>query len=349
MRRLTSNAEATARPTAHRLRGCSLGIARHCGWAFRDDVSYPERPRGDGAEEGNETHAAIAAAVLVQPGVFSDEARDLCNQALGHLRKYDLNNTFPEVTFAWTPNTGKARELGRMLDRKYDEAGLKADEVAGTSDVVVVLEDRVVIIDWKSWATSHVAPANENAQLAFGAICAAQVYGKKKAEVQIVGLEQNRVVVDSHELRALDLGIWDGAFRRIVENIPGSPTCFGGHCTWCPALGACPATEKLIPATQLVKVEGKLPRWSTDALGFENDVLMAMNLPALEKAVDAVKKSLKARYPNGIELDNGKIWKPIKTSRKQFDKDKAVQILGARADEAYYNVEVEQWRQVNKK
>lgn len=330
-----------------RLTASSLGIARTCGWAFRADTVYPVRPSGDGAEESNALHGAIADTLVGEKSSLPLELVDMFNPAMGHLAQYGLENVRPEVTFAWDPATGKARRLGMMLDRDYSSA--RPEEVCGTVDYLVVRGDHVVIGDWKAWATSNVTPSETNAQLAFGALCAAQVYGVKKAIVEIVGLEDRRARVDRSELRYLELMRWDAEFRRILAGIPGSSASAGGHCTWCPALGACPANEQTLPAQQLVHLSGKKPSWSTNALGFDNDVLMAEHLPALEKAVEAVKKSLQERYPNGIELDNGKTWKPIKFNRASFNKEKALQILGSRAVECQGTIEVEQWRKVNTK
>lgn len=330
-----------------RLTGSRVGIARHCGWAFREDTIYPERPRGDGAAESNVLHAAIAGTLVGNTIILPYNLHAQYDVALNHLRQYGIENVRPEVSFAWDPATGKARRLGSMLDRKYEEAGALPHEICLSLDYLVVRDEDVVIGDWKAHFTSNVTPADDNAQLALGALCATQVYGVKAAKVEIVGLETTKAYVDDYYLRALELMTWDAEFRRVVKSIPGSIAVAGGHCTWCPALGACPETEKTIPATQLVK--GAQPRWSTDALGLDNDIKMAQALPALEKAVEAVKESLQARYPNGLELDNGKIYKPITSKRRSFSKEKAVQILGHRAVECETQIEVTSWRQVNKK
>lgn len=333
-----------------RLTASRLGIARYCGWALRDDTTYPERPRGDDAKDGDTLHSCIARECCGEHGVeVPHELEPLFVQAIRHLKQYGVLDVVPEVSFAWDPRTGKARRLGKMLERKYERAGALPHEIVGTVDYLVVQEDRVVIGDWKMWFTSHVTPAEENAQLAFGALCAAQVYGVKKATVEIVGLESHKTDLDRHELRWLDLARWDAEFRRIVSGLPGSPATAGGYCTWCPALGACPATEQTLPAQQLVHLTGKRPQWTTNALGFDNDVLMVQNLPALKKAVEAVEDSIKARYPNGIELDNGKTWAPVKSKRSTFNKEKALQILGHRAAECEGSIEVTSWRQVNTK
>jgi hypothetical protein len=330
-----------------RLTGSKLPIARHCGWALREDTTYPERPRGESADEGNKVHEKIANDLLMRARQIGGDDEQLVQQAFKYLGDEHMvytNGVKPEVTYAWDPKTGKARLLGQMLNRDYSSAD--PHEVVGTVDFVIVKEDHVVVGDWKSHFTSHVTLAKENAQLIFGALCAAQVHGLKRARIDIIGLQPKRYELDSHWLERLDLMVWDAEFRRIVESLPSAQAKKGGHCTWCPALGACPETESLV---KVESVEIQNFKFTTQFISKENDEQQVLHLPALKKAVEELEKSLKGRYPEGISLPNGKLWRPSLVKKDQFDKEKAIKLLGQRADECYYQTEYETWRQVKAK
>ena len=235
----------------------------------------------------------------------------------------------PEPAFAIDVATGAARLIGSRLNRNYGELG--QDEIALTTDWVRVDDDSVEVGDLKTGYAGHVAHPRENLQLQAAAYAAAKVNGKRLAIAKILIAREDEFV----PLFARFEGDWmEGLLVELREihfrtRLP-SPAVAGEHCQYCPALGACPQTQ------QLAVIEGG-PQWSTQSISPENDALMVIHLPMLEKAVEAIKDALKQRAP--IQLPNGKIWKETFRTTRVLDKQKVEALLGARYPECLREIE----------
>lgn len=154
-----------------------------------------------------------------------------------------------EVAFAYDVLTRKAREIGRSIGREY--GSLADSEIPGTADVLHVQGDHVLIQDYKSGngyaeqlAGVHDQPGN-NLQLQHNALCAAKVYGKEKAFVEVIYLRTGEVKDAAFD--AFDLDAIAARLRSIWESTQNNPKPVrdrGVQCWRCPAKKACPEWRK---------------------------------------------------------------------------------------------------------
>jgi hypothetical protein len=148
--------------TAPRLTASSLWRAEPCPASA---VLPAEKREYKDAKAGQRAHAALEAAP--PPGSFS------------------------EVAFAYNVLSGEAREVGRNIGRAYGK--LERGEIPGTLDLLTVQPDHVLVDDYKSGHGYLVPPLPGNVQLQHNALCAATVYEKPKAIVQIIYLKTGEV------------------------------------------------------------------------------------------------------------------------------------------------------------
>jgi CRISPR/Cas system-associated exonuclease Cas4 (RecB family) len=254
----------------------------------------------------------------------------------------DREGCLPEPAYAIDVQTGAARLIGTRLDRQYGELG--PNEIALTTDWVRATAQAVEVGDLKTGFAGHVAHPRENLQLLAAAYAAAKVAGVKVAIPRILIAREDETVplfarLDGEEwMEAVLSEIREIHFRTQLP----SPAVAGEHCSFCPALGACPQTAHL----QALEVNTEaMVRWTTECLSAENDAKMVMHLPMLKKAVDAIEDALKTRGP--IALPNGKVWRETRKTMRVLDKEKVERELGARLPEFYKEIETSNgYRQV---
>lgn len=212
---------------------------------------------GPAAERGTAIHDYLEA---VQNGADPEEALELVPDEYRALcAAIDLDRLpkglAAEVAFAYDFVTGKAREFGRGVKRKYE--GLGPTEIAGTVDVLGVSEDAVYVGDYKTGWSELPAPA-EAFQLRIGALAASRVYARERAVVEFVRIKENggswKVPA---ELDGFDLDAFAADLRPLKKRIEeqqalaatrgGVPdVSTGPWCKHCPAWAACPAQKAFI-------------------------------------------------------------------------------------------------------
>lgn len=316
------------------LTGSRLPIAQHCGWAFRSDVSYPERPRTQAADTGHEVHEALAAFINRDgPTELTPVSHALAVVAMKWWPAVARREFEAEIAYAYNLDTRKARVLGRNIGREYEKHGAGPRDICCSTDYSGQARLGVGLVgDWKTGFAAHVDPVMENLQLKFGGMCHAMAHGEDTVELEIARISLEGIRAESGLMGPFELSLMQSLVHQVVDSLAGSEAVPGEHCSWCPALGACPATKAALsmvgPRTAA--------QWTTEFLSLANDAAMVEALPALEKAVDAVKDALKARYAGGpgLLLPDGKVWKEIVIKgRESFNQKKAAELLGERAAE----------------
>jgi hypothetical protein len=156
-----------------------------------------------------------------------------------------------EVKLGYDVATGVGRVIGEGAGRDYGSPGPM--EIVGSTDVLGVEGETVVVIDWKT-GFADVAPARENEQLWFYALAACRALHLSSARVVIVYTKTGRV--DQHELDALDLADFAAALERLVKDDArrrgaaqrGEPvdTTEGDWCKHCPSKHTCPSKNALL-------------------------------------------------------------------------------------------------------
>lgn len=210
-----------------------------------------------------------------------------------------------EVAFAYDVATGKGRELGRRVGRKY--VGLGPTEIAGTLDVVGVSEDAVYVLDYKAgW--SELPPPAENFQLRAGGLAAARAYGKSRAFLDLARVKESGAIwkPDQAELDEFDLDVFAAELRPLFDRIKaararaaelGEPdVALGAWCKYCPSWGACPAQKALVVRAVAVAT-GQDPEWAELQPTSPEQLGLAWGLA---KTMARVGKQLEKRVESGL-------------------------------------------------
>lgn len=237
-----------------------------------------------------------------------------------------------EVAFAYDVVTGTARELGRGLGRNYVQLG--TTEIPGTSDLVTVEPDRVVIEDTKSGAGYHVAPAAENLQLHAYALCAARAYGRDRALVRLRFIDQGDRI-DEAELDALQLAevaqtlraIWDQVMRAQWALSQGREprVVTGDHCWRCPCIARCPAQTKLALVVASGDAAKELPTLELTPAAVAQGWSKLMAFKKLVGEVERVYRAYAAAEP--VPLGGGRFLGKVVKKKDELDGQLAARAL----------------------
>lgn len=191
------------------------------------------------AEAGNDDHAELAHQV--RTGTLPPE-----------LAVYVPSAPHAEVKLAYDTATRQGHILGEAADRSYGTPG--PTTIFLSTDVVAVLGDTVVIVDWKT-GHADVEPAATNGQLWGCALAACRALGKHQAVIRIVYTAQ-KGRCDEHFIDALELAEFAGrlerlhiivAERRAAKAAGAVPeTREGTWCKWCASKHVCPSKVGLL-------------------------------------------------------------------------------------------------------
>jgi hypothetical protein len=156
-----------------------------------------------------------------------------------------------EVAFAFDLITGRARELGRSIGRDYFSHGLLESEIPLTVDVVGVSSDSVFVADYKT-GRSKTTEAKNNMQVGLAAVCAAQVYGRSSAVVEVIKPSmsggrayRDRATLDVFALDEITARMRGFSERRAAAMVDVPNVTVGDHCRYCPSYSHCPAWTSL--------------------------------------------------------------------------------------------------------
>lgn len=284
---------------------------------------------GRAGSRGKAIHAYLArvpavgrkTALAEVPSEYRDDCEAIDIDAL----PIDISAFAAEVSFAWDYRTRKARELGRDLDRNYDQG---ETEIAGTADLVGLGDGFVFVPDWKTGRT----PLAEW-QLKFYALAAARAYGVSAAKVAIVHPDGGRFQIVDYDSCDLD-GI-DHELSQLVGRVLAAreallkgeepPMVLGGHCDYCPAMSRCPAQTKLALAL------GANPEEAIGArleLTPETAPRIYEKLSAAKRLVAFVEERLQAfATEHPIALEGGRVFGPVESRREYLDGDAAFSVI----------------------
>lgn len=251
-----------------------------------------------------------------------EEYRELCAVIdLDRLPASKPGAFAPEIAFVWNVATSTVRVIGQSLGRNYGD--LAASDIPCTLDNVGIAADgeTAIVTDYKGgW--SDAAPAFENLQLRFGALCFCRANGLKKAHVSIIRIkEDGSSWFDAAELTEWDLQVTEGQVAAIMDNVTDaqlsaaqgvqvSPT-MGDHCRYCPAYASCPAVGSLAVAVGSGEFGLELTK--------DNAAAAWHRVKAMEKIIKEVKAAVRefaAIEP--IDLGNGKTLGEVEGSRESL-------------------------------
>lgn len=305
----------------------ALGLA--CQWPWTAAAQpWPAEEAGPAAERGTRMHAR--AASIVDPrapavGPLADAEEEAGAQRMAQVvvgmataaAEGAQVRVRTEVALAYRPALDHALGIGEHMGRDYSRA--PEGSRCMSLDAMWVVDDKVYVVDWKTGQAAHVEPARDNAQLATGALAAARHYGVQHALVALV-FEDGRV--DSHELDVLDLDAHAARLRANDAALDrGDPTPTpGGHCGYCPARLACPATQAAVAEAlpELAQPAGMLDPIQSHEDAAQRVVRLRMVRDAWERAeaqVDALLREwTQAHGP--IPLGGGKVRRLVSATRE---------------------------------
>lgn len=252
----------------------------------------------------------------------------------------DPGKGLAEVAFAYDLETGRARELGRDIERQYGKLG--PTEIPGSADFLCMQGDVLALDDYKT-GRSEVPPARDNLQLHTLALMACRAYGVSKARVSLVYVHDDGTTHrDSHDLDAFDLAevadrlsrLWTRVqiAKRAVAQGKQPDTHEGKHCDFCPGKVACPAKTAWL--VRLTVPEGIAQRFDTLLTGKD-----AAKAYEIVKRADEVLNDLRAKLyqwarENPIDLGDGKVFGLTTSEREYVDGAVAWKVLREQHGEA---------------
>lgn len=214
--------------------------------------STPEQERGTVA-----VHAYLEAVpeVGVQAAVASvpEKHRDMSSRI--ELDGLPLDPSYcREMAVGLDMVTGKAREIGRGINRNYGKRGLL--EFVGTADVAWIEGDLVVVADYKG--PSDNGDLKDHWQLRFLALAFARLWGKHAGIIQRYRifedgthhkseypLDKQDMAETEARLRSL-IDEWLEASQLVAAGKPLQVNPGADQCKWCPAFAACPDKVQLL-------------------------------------------------------------------------------------------------------
>lgn len=234
-----------------------------------------------------------------------------------------------ERTYALHVKTGAVRHLGDRLNRQYDAAGRKDDEVVCTVDLVVRLSGGMLrIIDWKS--RERVTDVLENWQMRIGTMGATgcEDMGAAEDAEMILGYlddgEMDTCTVDYMTVSAW----WSDLFAlrdRLARHSDTHQIHEGSWCKYCPAMVSCPAkTQLALAMIGELNVAGQISELSDEQCGRVWEKARSAK-DIVERVIDAVKERART---SPVPLPNGKRLVLVEQrGRETLDRDEVERVF----------------------
>jgi hypothetical protein len=235
-----------------------------------------------------------------------------------------------EVSVSYDTATGRARLIGKKLDRQYGELG--PFEIPGTMDLLAIGNGRVVVGDWKGW--KEVDHPDRNRQTMFYALCAALLYNVSEVTVAIAYLVAGHRGVQIATLDLIELLAYGDELKEMFVHAaqvaidPHAHEVVSKHCEYCPAFLDCAKQNALKDEAANNLVASTLNM----LMPFENDDDAAMayeineRLGLLHARVKAALIMRAKQRP--IPLRSGRIYGERQTKGKRtLDADKTYSYL----------------------
>lgn len=266
----------------------------------------------------------------------TDEHDELARKTLSNTLSPRLARIVPpsprvEVTVAINVATGACRIVGEGQGRNYDIDPL---EVWGTIDVLGVVSDTVVVIDWKT-GFNDSDPASRNWQLWGYALAAARALGLSKARVYIAYTNQPGQPIDSHDLDWEDIAMMA---RKVADLVPrharllkayredgAVPTTReGSWCRHCPSKHVCPSKQGLLAVVARSGLPGPAEMTKEQAAEAVRQVLKFEQL--VKDARGRLNQYVDDNGP--IDMGNGMAYgRAPRSGNRSIDAEKAVQAI----------------------
>lgn len=279
-------------------------------------------PVGQSAQDGTAVHKLIEDDIL-----SGSEA----TQASSYVSRMATGSAkvLVEQAFGLDPATSDATVLS-VEGRNYPE-----DLLCGTADVVIVYDDKVLVLDWKSGRPKY----SHNEQCKLLASMAAVALGKGRAEFAAVYVGFAGEIRFEPVIHTVDDPVAVlTKYAAIASTIELSTPWPGYHCgeLYCPHAAYCKEGDDM--AERATKGDLKV----TEDNAREVLELVALVEKRCARARDELKKI--ARKDGGIVVGGGRVWGPRKRSSRRMRASVAEEYAlraGATEDDLYYQSEYE--------
>ena len=258
----------------------------------------------------------------------SPHAAELEGIDLATLPHVDPETGDAELSFAYLPETGAARALGKGLGRDYGKA--TREELVGTADWVGLDErKRVVVLDLKTGRAPLRSPRDSLQLLAYATAGAhlfavdGAVVGWLRGPDQTGEFTLSLEELDEFDLYAARLRIRD-VLRAVQASTRESPLHIGTHCRYCPAKLRCPAQAELVRELAMVgETDIRVADLSPERL--PQAFLQLERLEDLVKVMRERMEEIARSHP--IELPDGRIYAEVESERETLDHVAAAPVL----------------------
>jgi len=323
-----------------KISGSKVGLARRCAYWALDSVELPPDTVGDPARIGTAFHALAGGFIERGVGCIREDAfpelDDLTDAQARDVvaRAEDWAMVWPdiappgkaivEMAYAYDPQSGACRELGRNIGRGYAEHGAKPHEICCSVDVVAIDGSHATIIDHKT-GRGRPEHVSDSGQLQFAALCVVAC----NPGLESITLEYHyvnkagEIDVQSHDL---DLLIDLAAFRSELATVHLSVVMEtaqpqdGPHCgdLYCPARATCPRTiqaaEDNLPPEIFGALMGGQPGADDERAEHVAWILAQGPIKILTDARNARAKAYAEKHGGAFDLGDGTQYKkcPVK-------------------------------------
>jgi hypothetical protein len=251
-----------------------------------------------------------------------------------------------EVALAFDALTGKARELGRGIGRRYEQAALAQGkplaptEFVGTVDIAALHgSDGVFVGDWKRRGR-YVKAARDNWQIRAGLAAAAAAWGRSRGLGSIIRIyDDGETYRDRGELSSADLNQARYELTTLAVAILNDrkafakgeeiPATTGDHCRYCPSFQFCPSNlalvRRIVTDEPAVRAEIVVNRETAPKI-----VAFVAQLKALQEEVKDALDTLAAQAAaegKPLEMGDGTVYAPVAKSRDSIAGGSATRAL----------------------
>lgn len=258
----------------------SLKRRELCPGSYRMEKDLPGFETEHSAE-GTRLHEEIAQ--MIESFRDGKEINDTCDET---------RKAFEYFFNVFSDNTQE--EMKILVEYRMNFSYCGIEQFFGTADVVIVLGNKIIIIDWK-FGHRSVDEAADNIQGAAYALMAMKEFQKDRAEVHffnpVIGQKTSYEFGSVLSLSSYIMGVINKARE---ENAPLEPS--EDACQYCKAMyhGICPAIAKTAEIT-VAKAEEVIPLPALSVLSADDLCTMKDKCDLIAKLADRVDAELKRR------------------------------------------------------
>jgi hypothetical protein len=247
-----------------------------------------------------------------------------------------LGQGWAEVALALNLDRRASRYLGRGLTREEVRAQLQPDEMGMIVDWIAASDGTLWVVDWKTGAAEHLAPAQENLQLLTYMVAALLCPEFQAQEVRGALVRVDRPTPHwerTEPMDALDAGAFLGRLQNeVLDKAEQARVDFertgrlprlavGEQCAWCPSRRFCPAQVTQVRQLMAWQIEPAQLTPAEAGVAYQRVVAGLALLKRLKADLEGLARQVPLPMPDGQLL----AWE--EESSASIDAEKAAPVL----------------------